>query len=126
MAGSSTRDRDDNSSVYTFAFALPPGVSEFTIARSADVKFMADTETQLQARVNPLSADSTRTTIIVAAVVILGVLFYASNAIGHRWINVFRRQDGATQDTQLTTASRTPERDYSPSPYGDNRADQTN
>jgi hypothetical protein len=126
IAGSSTRDRDDNSSVYTFAFELPAGVSEFTIARSADVKFVADTATRLEARVNPLSADSERTTMIVAVVVILGALFYASNAVGHRWITVLRRQGAATQDTQPTTASRTPVKDYAPSPYGDNRVDQTN
>ena len=126
MAGSSTRDRDDNRSVYMFAFELPAGVSEFAIARSADVKFVADTATRLEARVNPLSADSVRTTLIVAAVVILGALFYASNAVGHQWMSVFRRQGDATQDMQPTTASRTPEKDYAPSPYGDNRADQTN
>jgi hypothetical protein len=130
MAGSSTRDRDDNNSVYTFAFDLPAGVSDFTIARSANVRLVADTTTQLEARVNPLSADSVRTTLIAAGVVILGALFYASNATGHRWVDTFRRQHAASQDAQPTTASRTPDKSYSP--YGDNRAakpskqDQTN
>jgi preprotein translocase subunit SecE len=126
LAGSSTRQGTGSSSTYVFEFDLPPGISEFTIARGADVKFMADSATRLEARINPLNPDSTRTTIIVAAVVILGALFYASNAVGHQWINFFRREVVSTPEPQPTTASRATGQDYGQRPYGDNRADQTN
>jgi hypothetical protein len=126
VSGSATRAGTGSSSAYIFEFELPPGTSEFTIARGADVEFIADSATRLEARVNPLSADSTRTTIIVAAVVILGALFYASNAVGHQWINFFRREVVSTPEPQPTTASRATGQDYGQRPYGDNRADQTN
>lgn len=101
-SGSSTREGTGNNSTHVFEFELPPGTSEFTIARGADVNFVADTATQLQARVNPLSADSARTTIIVALVVVLGALFYASKSTDHAWIRALRPQKTVVQDTQPT------------------------
>ena len=92
VSGSSTRQGTGSSSTNTFDFELPPGISEFTIVRGTDVRFVADTATRLRATVNPLSADSFRTTIIVAIVLVLGSLFYASRATGHGWMHALRPQ----------------------------------
>jgi preprotein translocase subunit SecE len=92
VSGSSTRLGTGSSSTNMFEFELPSGISEFTIVRGTNVKFVADTATQLRATVNPLSADSSRTTIIVAIVLVLGSLFYASRATGHGWMRALRPQ----------------------------------
>jgi hypothetical protein len=81
-----------------FEFELPPGISEFTIVRGTNVKFVADTATRLRATVNPLSADSSRTTIIVAIVVVLGSLFYMSRTIDHSWMRALRPQKTSVQN----------------------------
>ena len=100
VSGSATRAGTGSSSTNVFEFELPPGTSEFTIARGADVKFVVDAATQLQARVNPLSADSARTTIIVTLVVVLGALFYASRSTDHAWIRALRPQKTSVRDTR--------------------------
>ncbi|MBZ0301939.1 MAG: hypothetical protein K8J31_19480, partial [Anaerolineae bacterium] len=97
LAGSSTRQGSGSSTTNLFEFALPPGISEFTIVRGADVRFVADTTTKLQVRVNPVSADSSRTIVIVALVVVLGSLFYASRSTDHGWIRALRPQKTPVQ-----------------------------
>lgn len=100
LSGSSARQGTGSSSTNFLEFVLPPGISEFTIARGANVKFVANTPTQLQVTVNPLTADESRTTLITAGVVVLGSLFYASKSINHGWITMLRRQKASIQDTQ--------------------------
>jgi hypothetical protein len=55
----------------------------FTITRDADVKSVVDAATRLQARANPLSADSAHTPITAAFVIVFGALFYAFKSTGH-------------------------------------------
>jgi preprotein translocase subunit SecE len=98
VSGSSTRLGTGSSSTNMFEFELPPGISEFTIVRGTNVKFVADTATRLRATVNPLSADSSRTTIIVAIVVVLGSLFYMSRTIDHSWMRALRPQKTSVQN----------------------------
>lgn len=100
VSGSATREGTGSSSIYIFEFELPPGTSEFTIARGTEVNFVSETATRLQARVNPLSADSARTTIIVALVVVAGALFYASKSTGHAWLRALRPQKTSVRDTR--------------------------
>jgi hypothetical protein len=69
---------------------LPPGVSEFTVTRGTDVNFVASADTRLEASAQATSADDAQTTLIVAAIVILGALFYMSNATGHPWMKLIR------------------------------------
>lgn len=92
LSGTSKRQGSGASATYTIEFQLPPGESEFTITRGSNVNFVADTETKLEATVQPLSPSSLRTTLIVTAVVVVGTLFYISRITKHRWINRFRRQ----------------------------------
>jgi hypothetical protein len=95
VTGSSTREGTGRNTTQLFEFALPPGVSEFTIARGTNVNLVANTETNLEATVQPVSTSESRTTIIAAVVVILGSLFYISSMTGHRWISASRRKEAS-------------------------------
>lgn len=108
VSGSSTRVGTGSTQTQQFEFVLPPGTSEFTVSGGTDVRFVADTATELQATVNPMSSESRRTTLIAAAVVVFGSLFYASNVTRHQWIKSLRhrvlssRPDTSKQDTKPT------------------------
>jgi hypothetical protein len=91
LTGTSKRQGSGASATYTIDFELLPGESEFAITRGSDVNFVANTETRLEATVQPVSAKSLRTILIVTAVVVVGTLFYISRITNHRWINRFRR-----------------------------------
>ena len=108
VTGSSTRVGTGSTRTQQFEFELPPGTSEFTVSGGTDVSFVADTATELQATVNPMSSESRRNTLIAATIVVFGTLFYASNVTRHQWIKSLRhrvlpsRQDTAKQDTEPT------------------------
>ncbi len=102
IAGSSTRQGTGSTATNFLEFVLPPGTSEFMVARGANVKLVANTPTRLQVTVNPLTADTSRTTLIIAGVVVLGSLFYVSKVTGHSWTHFLRRQKLSVPDTQPT------------------------
>jgi hypothetical protein len=102
VSGRSTRVGSGRSITQLFEFALPPGVSEITVIRGADVNFVANSDTRLEALVQPLNAEGSSTTLIIVGIVILGTLFYMSRATGHHWINRFRRENTSIQDTNPT------------------------
>lgn len=122
ISGASTKQRNGTTSTHVFEFELPPGVSEFTIARGADVSFVADTVTGLQATVNSVSDDTLRITIIVAAVVVVGMLFYISRTTGHRWINILRRQKTSVPVLKPVAEGPAGGQGHAIRSYGDNRA----
>ena len=97
VAGRSASQGSGRTATQLFEFGLPPGISEFTVARSEDVNFVANAVMPLEAAVQPLNAENSRTTIIVAVMAILGSLFYLSRANGHRWISASRRQKALDQ-----------------------------
>jgi preprotein translocase subunit SecE len=106
-------------------FALPPGVSEFTVVRGGNVKtdvnFVANTETKLEATAQPLSTTDTRTTIIVTLVVVFGALFYISRTTDYRWIGILRGQPAPVPVLEPVVSAA----DMQGAPlrsYGDNRA----
>lgn len=90
IAGTSTREGNGSTASQTFAFDLPPGVMDFTVDRGNNVQFVAATDTRLEASSNVMTSDSVRSTWIVAILVILGALYYMSNATGHRWLSMLR------------------------------------
>jgi hypothetical protein len=92
VTGSSTRQGTGRNTTQLFEFQVPPGVSEFTVVRGTNVSLVANTVTNLEATVQLSTESESRTTIIVAAVVILGSLFYISHLTGHRWISASRRK----------------------------------
>jgi hypothetical protein len=73
ITGPSTRPENGSNVTNLFEFELPPGISEFTIARGVDVKFAANTATRLQAMVNPLNADSSPTIIVTIDCCYVGI-----------------------------------------------------
>jgi hypothetical protein len=95
VSGSSTRQGTGRNITQLFEFALPPGVSEFTVVRGANVNFATNTETTLEATVQSLDENTSRNTIIAAAGIILMALFYISHINGHRWISASRRKAAA-------------------------------
>lgn len=97
VSGSSTREGSGRNLTNVFSFMLPSGVSEFAVTRGTEVNFVASTESNLEATVQPLGASEARTTLIVGIVVVLGALFYISNTNGHRWISPSRRKAAAEQ-----------------------------
>jgi len=103
LSGNSTRQGSGSNATYVFDLELPPGESEFTVTRGRSVNFVADTEANLEATVQPVSASTARTTLIVTAVVVLGALFYIVRITKHRWINLLRRRETPVPD--LTQAS---------------------
>jgi hypothetical protein len=110
ISGKSTRQGNGRNATQLFDFVLPVGVSEFSVVRGADINFFANTDTRLEAVVQPLNAEDSRTTLIVAVIAILGSLFYLSHANGHRWISPSRRQHAsdraAAQETEQQTFKR--------------------
>lgn len=128
VTGSSTRVGTGSTRTHQFEFELPPGTSEFTISGGTDVRFVADTDTELQATVNPMSSESRRNTLIAAVVVVFGALFYASNVTGHLWFKSLRhkvlpsRQDTSKRDTEPTPVVMDGGQGRAARSYGDNRA----
>jgi hypothetical protein len=110
VSGRSTRVGSGRNATQLFEFELPTGVSEFSVLRGADINFVASGDTPLEAAVQPLNAEDSRTTLIVAVIAILGSLFYLSHANGHRWISASRRQQAldkaAAQATERQTFKR--------------------
>lgn len=102
VSGSSTRQGSGRATTQLFEFDLPAGITELMIVArgTANVSFVADTASRLGVTVQPLTAGDAQTTLIIAAIAILGSLFYISRATGHRWISRFRRVDSSLQDTQ--------------------------
>jgi preprotein translocase subunit SecE len=130
VSGASTRVETGSTRTQQFEFELPSGISEFTISGGTDVSFVADTATELQATVNPMSSESRRNTLIAAVVVVFGALFYASNATGHQWIKSLRHRvlpshpDIAKQDTEPTPVVIDGGQGRAARSYGDNRAER--
>ncbi len=124
VSDASTREGTGRNTTQLLAFALPPGASEFTVARGANVNFVADTDTNLAATVQPQSESMARTTVIVAAVVILGALFYISRMNRHRWIGPMRRREAAQSLAESAPVGHGQGRAIRS--YGDNRADISN
>jgi preprotein translocase subunit SecE len=123
VGGSSTRIETEGARTQQFGFELPPGTSEFTISRGVDVRFVADTATELQATVNPMTNESRRNALIATAVVILGALFYASNVFDHRWLNMLRPGTIAPDVPSSPSVSASESQGAAARTYGDNRAD---
>lgn len=94
ISGTSARQGSGSSSTQLFEFELPSGANEFTVSRGLDVNFIATTSSTLQAIVNPVSDSAYNAILIATIAIILGSLFYASNASEHIWMSWLRGQLG--------------------------------
>lgn len=132
LSGASTRLGTGNTRTHEFDFQLPPGTSEFSITGGRDVKFVSETDTELQAIADPMSAETRRNTFLIAAVVIFGALFYASQATGHQLVKSLRYKlfPSSEDKSKLETAPAPVAADsghgqgHSPRSYGDNRSER--
>ena len=106
VSGTSERQGSGRTITQLFAFDLPPGITELMIGvHSSAVSFVTGAGSRLDVSVQPLAASDAKTTLIVASIAILGALLYISRATDHRWLNLFRRKQATTQDTQPHTAT---------------------
>lgn len=122
VSGSSARQGSGSTATQLVEFDLPAGVSEFTLTRGTNVSFVADTMVNLAATVQPTDATQSRTILIVAALVILGILFYMSRLTGHRWISAIRGRNATAQDTSpVVTVAGDGGQGEAAHSYGDNR-----
>lgn len=92
VAGRSTSQGSGRNTTQLFEFALPPGISEFAVSRSAGVNFVTHAVTPLEATVQPLNAADSLITLIIAAAGIIGSLFYLSRSGDRPGISTSRRQ----------------------------------
>jgi hypothetical protein len=109
LSGTSTKQQVPGQNItQLFEFSSPPGVSEFTIVRGKDVKFVTESDTRLGATVQPISESESRTTLITGVVFILAALYYISRATGHSWISRLRGKtiEAPVQAAGPSTTSR--------------------
>ncbi|MBZ0296213.1 MAG: hypothetical protein K8L99_26880 [Anaerolineae bacterium] len=97
VSGRSVTQGNGRNATQLLEFALPPGASQFTVVRGADIHFVTIADTPLEVAVQPLNAEDTRNTLLIAGIVILGSLFYLSSLNGHRWISPSRRKKALDQ-----------------------------
>jgi hypothetical protein len=105
VSGASLREGTGRKTTQSFVFALPSGMSEFTVVSGKDVKFVSNSNTHLDATVNLLTTDEFRDRLILIAVVILGSLFALSSIYDHRWMSASRRQK-AQEKADIQEANR--------------------
>ena len=110
VSGRSTLQGSGNNTTQELVFMVPPGVSEFTVVRGAEVSFVAVTDTPLEVAVQPFNTTDTRIRLIVTVIAILGSLFYLSSSNDHRWISAARRKksvdQAAAQETERQNFQR--------------------
>lgn len=126
--GTSVKQGTGAASTQLFEVILPPGVNTITVTRGTGVTAAAQSDTRLEATVQPLPESDTRMTLIIAAVVILGALYYASRTTGHRWVSMLRnRATGKTAPVPVVPVAVTASAGQGAElrAYGDNRADIT-
>lgn len=123
VSGSSIVQGTGSARTQLFEFAPPSGVSQFTVTRGSNVSLVANTDTSLDVSVQPLNETDTRTTLIVAVLVILGGLYYISKTTGHRWIARLRGQVAPAPVGQPLVQSALGGQGPEMRAYGDNRAD---
>lgn len=121
VSGNSTREGAGSTTTQLFELELPSGTSEFVIERGTNVTFITSISSELEATVNPMTADSSRNAIIAATVVIFGLLYYASTVIEHSWIGVLRGKNSNSQHTEPTPIVSSAQ-GRAPRSFGDNRA----
>ena len=100
VSGSSDRDGSGSSTTQTFAFELPSGVHEFTVVRGKDVSFIAETDTNLQATVQPLSSSESSMMMAAIGIFALAALYFISQTTKHQWIGIVRSKMGKPDESK--------------------------
>ena len=90
LTATSSRQGSGRSVHHSVQFDLPPGEATIDVTRGSNVQFIADSSTRITAVVTPKTADEAQTTYLIAAVIVLAALFYASHTTEHQWIGIVR------------------------------------
>lgn len=125
LSGSSTRQGSGRTATQLLEFALPPGDSSFTVVSNSAVSFVANSTSRLDITVQPLNENEIRTTLIVAGVAILLLLFYVSHASGHRLVKSLLHQPTEKASVPIVPSATDAAmgQGHPIRSYGDNRAD---
>lgn len=121
VTGNSTRLDTDGNAMHLFELELPSGISEFTITRGDDVMFVASSTSELDAIVNPMTAETSRNVVIAALVAVVALLFYASNVMEHSWIRMLTGKGESPEDTSPSPVVESAQ-GRSARSFGDNRS----
>jgi hypothetical protein len=113
IAGRSSSQGSGRSANQLYEFEVPPGESEFTILRGADISFVSNSETPLSIDIQPLNPTDTRNRLLTAGLIVAVALFYLSYANGHRWISAARRQKARDKETAREEESQNFQRMFS-------------
>lgn len=124
VSGNSVRQGTGAATTQLFEILAPAGVNTLTVTRGSGVNFTAQSDTSLDVMVQPLPESDTRMTLIIAAVVVIGSLFYASKTTDHRWLPMLRTRMVANR-TPIVPVAASASAGQGPEmrAYGDNRAD---
>lgn len=101
LSGSGTREGSGRNVVYRHQVELPAGTTDFRVTRGSNVTFAVDGAAE--ATVVPMQGDAARTTLIVAALVIIAALFYISRTLEHRWIKAIMPKSTPSGQTAAQT-----------------------
>ena len=123
VSGSSVVQGTGSARTQLLELALPSGESQFTVTRGSNVSLVTPPTTRLDVSVQSQNETNTRTTLIVAAVVILAALYYISKTTGHRWLSMIRGQIASTPVVLPVVQSASAGQGAEMRAYGDNRAD---
>jgi hypothetical protein len=93
IGGTSTQQGSGTGSTQLFEFAIPSGISQFTVNQGVNVNFMTDTHAGLTASVDPLSHSEMQTIGIGAIIVIFGGLLYIYRTLNQDQQNALRLQE---------------------------------
>jgi len=88
---SSTREGTGANTVNSAEIELPPGSTDLRLTRGSNVTLTVSGETSIEATVSPVSTSRARTIWIIAAVLVIGALYFISGTFEHRWLNRFRK-----------------------------------
>lgn len=99
LTATSEREGTGSQSVNTMVVDLPPGVTDITLTRgvNAGVILSITGDQAVDIVQEAMTADEARTTWIVAGIVILGSLYFLSNATGHRWLGWVKQRLSASR-----------------------------
>jgi hypothetical protein len=98
----STRQGIDPDRQYELIFEVPPGQTTIYVTRGSGVWFYSTSPVRLQATVSPLRMEGIRLIVMTTSAVMCIALYFISNAMQHRWIQVLR--DRSTTQTLPTAA----------------------
>lgn len=106
LSGTGTREGTGRDVVFRHQVELPAGTSDFRVTRGSNITFSMEGARGASAEVTPMDADSARSTVLVALVVMLAALYYVSRTLDHRWLKaILSKASPGSRAAAQTSAS---------------------